>query len=119
MRIELLIVAAAAAIALAAPQGALAQEDKAPKDKPNQEQTFKGKVEAVDASAKTLTVGATVLYVNDSTKITKDGAAIKLSEIQKGDQVHGKSRLSFDGKAEALTVMVGAAQPDKDKEKRY
>lgn len=69
--------------------------------------TFHGKVEAVDATAKTLTVGGNVLYVSDITKLTKEGKAIKLSDIAVGEEVHGTTHQTLDGKTEAVTVKIG------------
>jgi hypothetical protein len=70
-------------------------------------QKFHGKVEAVDAAAKTLTVGGKLIYTTDTTLITKEGKAIKLDKINVGDEVHGTTRQNSEGKVEALTVTVG------------
>jgi hypothetical protein len=67
---------------------------------------FNGKVEAVDAKAKTLTVGGVAILVTDTTKLTKKGKPITLADIKVGDHVIGKSSKNADGKAEALLVMV-------------
>jgi len=116
-KVSLLIVSTIATIGLATPQWIVAQQEKVPQEKPNQEQTFKGKVEAVDPSAKTLTVGGQLIYLTDATKISKDGRAIMLTDVRVDDQVHGTSRLTFDGKTEAITVMVGPSYKDRGKEK--
>ena len=70
-------------------------------------QTFHGTVDAVDTAAKTMTVGGQVIYIADTTRITKQGKAIQLSEIAASDVVHGTTHMTFDGKTEALSVMVG------------
>lgn len=67
---------------------------------------FNGKVEAVDAKAKTLTVGGAAILVTDATKLTKKGKPITLADIKVGDHVIGKSNKNADGKAEAILVMV-------------
>jgi hypothetical protein len=67
---------------------------------------FNGKVEAVDAKAKTLTVGGAVILVTDATKITKLGKTITLADIKVGNHVIGMSKKNADGKAEAILVMV-------------
>jgi len=77
-------------------------------------QPFRGKVEALDASASTLTVGGKVIYVAADTKITKTGKTITLGDIAVGDDVHGMTRQTFDGKTEALTVNVGPQKDDKN-----
>ena len=82
--------------------GLLAAKDKAEKGEP-----FKGKVEAVDAEAKTLTVDAVVMTVTDTTKITKTGKEIKLADIKVGDQVHGKAHKTAEGKTTAIKIEVG------------
>jgi len=82
--------------------------------------TFKGKVEAVDAKAKTFTVGGNLIYVSDTTtKLTKDGKAIKLEDIMAGDQVSGTTHQTFDGKTEALTVKVGEKEEAGKSERKY
>jgi len=77
-------------------------------EKPEKAQKpFDGKVEAIDIAAKTFTVGGNLVYTSDKTKMTKGGKAIKLSEIAVGDEVHGTTHQTYDGKTEALTVKVG------------
>jgi len=68
----------------------------------------------MDATARTLRVDGKMIYTTDSTKITKAGKSIKLAEIVVGDEVHGTTKQTFDGKTEALTVKVGKekAEPD-------
>jgi hypothetical protein len=75
-------------------------------------QTFHGNVDAVDTAAKTLTVGGQVIYVAESTKISKQGKMIQLSEIQAGERVNGTARMTFDGKTEALTILVASANKE-------
>jgi hypothetical protein len=97
----------------------LAQEKSPPapgQQKPEKEsQKFKGKVDSVDATAKTLTVDGKLIYMSDTTKITKSGKAIKLAQIMAGDEVHGTTKQTFDGKAEALIVKVGKEKDETDK----
>jgi hypothetical protein len=77
-------------------------------------QPFRGKVEALDASLSTFTVGGKVIYVAPDTKITKAGKTITLGDIAVGDEVHGMTRQTFDGKTEALTVTVAPQKDDKN-----
>jgi hypothetical protein len=95
-------------LALAGPATGQQQE------KPEKTKAFNGKVEAIDASAKTLTVGGNAIYIADATKLTKNDKAITLNQIVVGDEVHGTARQTFDGKTEAITVKVG---PMKEKGK--
>ncbi|HEU5070443.1 MAG TPA: DUF5666 domain-containing protein [Verrucomicrobiae bacterium] len=67
---------------------------------------FRGKVEAVDTTANTLTVGGKAYSISANTKLTKTGKTITLGEIAVGDQVHGLAKLTADGKSAATMVMV-------------
>jgi hypothetical protein len=69
-------------------------------------QTIHGNVDAVDTSANTLTVGGQVIYVATSTKLSKQGKTIQLTDILVGEKVNGTVRMTFDGKLEALTILV-------------
>lgn len=89
------------AMAINSPQPSLLEE-KADKGKP-----FKGKIEAVDAAAKTFTVDGKAILVSDATKLKKEGKEITLAELKVGDQVHGKTRQNSEGKLEAIHVEVG------------
>lgn len=91
------------ALANAASQPSLLQE----KGKPEKGEPFNGKVEAVNAEAKTLTVGGAAILVTDTTKLTKLGKPITLADIKVGDHVHGKTSKNAEGKAEALNITVG------------
>ncbi len=98
-------------------------EDKKP-DQPkpaNKKETsgffpFVGVVKAVDVAKKTITLpGAKgkpdrVFHVIDTTKLQNDGKAIKLEDIQPGQQVGGRAKQSPEGKNEASTVNI---QPKK------
>jgi hypothetical protein len=89
-----------------------AEEEKPEKAK----KPFDGKVEAVDATQKTLTVGGNVLYIAATTKLTKNDKAITLGDIAVGDEVHGTTHQTYDGKTEALTVKVGPKPKEKGEE---
>ena len=97
--------------ALAGP-AAGAEEEKPEKAK----KPFEGKVEAVDATQKTLTVGGNVLYISATTKLTKNDKAITLGDIAVGEEVHGTTHQTYDGKTEALTVKVGPKPKEKGEE---
>ena len=89
-----------------------AEEEKPEKAK----KPFEGKVEAVDATQKTITVGGNVLYISATTKLTKNDKAITLGDIAVGDEVHGTTHETYDGKTEALTVKVGPKGKEKGEE---
>jgi hypothetical protein len=98
-----------ATIAVAAPVLAGTAPRPLPVEKPETAERatpFRGKVDAVDATAQTLTVEGKVIYVTASTKLTKVGKPIVLSDIAVGDQVHGVGHLQPDGKTEASLVVV-------------
>ena len=88
------------------PQEAANKSDKA--------NPFRGKVGAVDANANTLTVDGKLIYASANTKITKGDKAIKLADIQTGDEVSGTSHQTSDGKTEADTVVVSAKETGKE-----
>ena len=90
-----------------------AQEEKPQKSKP-----FDGKVEAVDATQKTMTVGGNVIYISAVTKLTKNDKAITLGDIAVGDEVHGTTHQTYDAKTEALTVKVGPKPKEKGEEEK-
>jgi len=99
--------AAATAVGLMAPAGAIAVSHSGQlQENVEQSEPFKGKVEAVDIKAKTLTVAGAVILVSDSTKLTKKGNSIELKDIKAGDHVRGKTRKNADGKTEAINVAV-------------
>ena len=107
-KVGLIVIGAILAIGLATPAVAAPEDGGQPSEKVEKGQPFNGKLEAVDATAKTFTVGTSIIYVTDATKLTKEGKAIKLADLKVGDEVHGTSRVTFDGKTEAITVKAGA-----------
>ena len=75
---------------------------------------FRGKISAVDQSAKTFTVGPMIkgweslaLKVTDSTKIMKAGAPGTMSDIVENEQARGTYLQRADGTLEAKTVRIG------------
>jgi ribosomal protein S1 len=109
---------AIAAIGLVIPAFALPEPPpvQQQQERPEKAQPFHGKVDSVDNAARTLTVDGKLIYTSDSTKFTKDGKAIKLNQIMAGDEVHGTTRQTYDGKTEAVTVNVGPKPKEKEKE---
>ncbi|HWY31692.1 MAG TPA: DUF5666 domain-containing protein [Candidatus Acidoferrum sp.] len=70
---------------------------------------FHGKVDAVDASAQTLTVGTLTISITSKTKIsnTASGEPAMLSDITVGEFVSGAYKKSKDGTLQATTIHIG------------
>lgn len=80
--------------------------------KPARASRFFGKLAAVDATAKTITVDnktekGRVFGITADTKITKDGKPATLSDGVVGDDVGGSYATAADGKMVAKTVRFG------------
>ncbi len=69
---------------------------------------FHGKVAAVDAAAKTFTVGKRTFTVTDATQITKEGAAATMSDLVVGEKASGSYWKKEGGMPEAKSVKIGA-----------
>jgi hypothetical protein len=80
---------------------------------------FRGKVTAVDQSAKTFTVGekqgSRVLKVTENTTITKAGAAATMADLVENEQARGTCFKQADGTFEAKTVKIGPKAPGEKK----
>ena len=118
-----LVVAAVAgtpAITRAEDKPAAAPEAKAQQEKKKEGEPFKGKITAVDKTAKTITVeskkgSGVVVTVTEATKISKDTGAATFDDLVVGEQVRGHARKSGD-KLEALVVRLGVkAEGEKPK----
>jgi carbohydrate-binding DOMON domain-containing protein len=72
---------------------------------------FRGKISAVDQSAKTFTVGgkegSRVFKVTETTTITKTGTAATMTDIVENEQARGTYLKQADGTLEAKTVKLG------------
>jgi hypothetical protein len=79
---------------------------------------FRGKLAAVDKTAKTITVGKSVYQITSETKITKDGKPALLEDGVVGDPVTGFSKPADDGKMVATTVKFGGKGDTKGGEKK-
>ena len=78
---------------------------------------FTGKITAVDAAAKTVTLSgekARVLNVTSETRITKDGQPATFADAKVGEEVAGAYR-EMDGKLNAVSLRVGPAPAKKKK----
>ena len=113
-----------AAALVAMPVLSRAQDSNAPaspnqtapaKPKKHNNPPFHGKLGAVDANAKTLTVGTLMLQVTPDTKITKNGQPATLSDGVVGQPISGSYKKTDDGKLNAVTVHFGAKGGEKQK----
>jgi hypothetical protein len=71
----------------------------------NNETRIEGRVNAVNATAGTITIGATTVQTNPSTKIERNGVRVPLSSIQVGDR--GQARIPAGASAASKVESVG------------
>ena len=74
---------------------------------------FHGKLKAVDANAKTLTVGNRTFQITEDTKIFSKDAPATLSDGVVGEPVRGAYKKTEAGLLEAVTVHFGAKAGEK------
>ena len=123
-KLPFLIAILVAVVALCAPSSSWAKEKKtaepaasaspeasAPMKKPRAI-PYHGKIAAVDAEAKTFTVGKRTFKLMEETKMTKAGADATMSDITVGEAVSGSYWKKEDGSLEAKTVKLGAKSAD-------
>jgi hypothetical protein len=103
----LLSLATVVALSMAPLSRAFADQTLQQEEKQQKKQPFHGKVDALDPTVQTLTVGGKVIYISAKTQLSRGGQSIQLTDIKVGDDVHGQTQMTFDGKTEALTVKVG------------
>jgi hypothetical protein len=75
---------------------------------------FRGKIAAVDKSAKTIKVGERTFHVTSDTRIVKAGKPATLDDATVGEDVGGAYRESEDKKMNLVSLRVGA-RPDAPK----
>ncbi len=87
---------------------------------------FRGKIEALDKTAMTVTLAgkekSRVIHVTSSTRFMKDGKPAIFGDLAIGDAAVGQVRKTEDGKEEAMVMRVGEkpaaeAKPEKKKKK--
>jgi hypothetical protein len=81
---------------------------------------MKGKIDAVDGSAKTITVGTRTFAVTSTTKIMKEGQPAVFADAKVGEEVGGAYKTAADGKLELTSLRIGpkpaaADKPPKEK----
>jgi hypothetical protein len=77
---------------------------------------FRGKIAAVDKSAKTIKVGERTFHVTSDTRIVKAGKPATLDDATVGEDVGGAYRESEDKKMNLVSLRIGARPeaPKKD-----
>lgn len=93
--------------AKAAAKGAKDKADKAMA--PAKALPFYGEVAAVDAAAKTVTIGENVYQVTDATQIHNADKPAKFEDVQVGKKIGGNYKTA-DGKKEIVKLNVGVKQ---------
>ena len=81
---------------------------------------FRGKIAAVDKSAKTIKVGDRTFHVTSDTRIIKAGKPSTLDEVKVDEEVGGAYREGEDKKMNLVTLRVGPRPeaPKKDAPKQ-
>jgi hypothetical protein len=68
---------------------------------------FRGKIDAVDKTAKTIKVGERTFQVTSTTRIMKAGKPATLDDATVGEEVGGQYKKTEDGKLELVTLRIG------------
>ena len=68
---------------------------------------YHGKIGAVDAAAKTFTVGSRTFRITSETTITKSGSPAGINDIVVGEEVRGSYWKHDDGSLDARSVKLG------------
>lgn len=79
---------------------------------------FRGKVGAINKTAKTVTVGERVFHITADTRIIKGGKPAKLEDGVIGDEIGGSYRKAQDGKLVAAMVRFGPVPEGATKAKK-
>jgi hypothetical protein len=84
---------------------------------------FRGKIDAVDKTAKTIKVGERTFQVTSSTIIKKLGKPATFDDAKVGEEVRGQFKKTEDGKLELLSLYIGPkpekeAKPEKTTEEK-
>ena len=68
---------------------------------------FHGKIETIDQTAKTITIGKETIQITSETKISKAGKPATLTDAAVGDEVAGSYRKDAEGKLNASMLRIG------------
>jgi hypothetical protein len=88
-----------------------ATKEAAPKAK-NDRAPFKGKIDAVDQTAKTIKVGERTFCVTSTTKISKGGQPATFADATVGEEVGGQYKTGTGDKLDLISLRIGP-RPDK------
>jgi hypothetical protein len=72
---------------------------------------FRGKLKAIDNTAKTISVGNEMIQITSETMITKAGKPATLEDGVVGDDVAGACRKDAEGKVNAVSLRFGPKVP--------
>lgn len=86
-------------------KGAAAKADPAAKKQGSL--PFRGKIGAVDKTAKTITVGERTFQITSQTRIMKAGKPATLDDAAVGEEIGGSYKKADDGKLIAQTIRIG------------
>jgi hypothetical protein len=122
---KITLAAILAAVVLGLPLSASAQDMKPKKNetasKPSAKTTpFNGKLEAIDKTAKTVTLAGKTketFSITSETKIMKDGKPATFDDATPGETIHGSYKKTEDGKMVAVTLNFGKATSSNAKSK--
>lgn len=84
----------------------VAAQKSAPAAKKHRHLPFHGKIAKVDMTAKTVTVGHTVLHVSSQTRITQNGKPATASDLAVGEKISGSYVKDEDGTHNALLIHI-------------
>jgi hypothetical protein len=97
---------------------AVEKKDTAKAEKKQTSGPFKGKLAALDQSAKTITVGKRTFHITSDTKVFKDGKPAMLSEGVVNEEVSGGFKTAEDGRLVATKVTFGPVAGGKSAERK-
>ena len=84
-----------------------AAEKKANAEKKTAPHPFHGKLNGIDKTAKTISIGKSTYYITAETKIQKGGKAATLEDGVVGEQVGGYVKPGADGRMMASSITFG------------
>ncbi len=125
MKLSFIKTIAVCALAAVAMTSVVRAEDKAKPEatqegKKDRPVGFYGKINSIDMSAKSISIGKDkkrTIYITDKTKITRDGKPAMLDAAKVGDDVGGSYR-EVGGKMEAGSLRIGPKVEGETKPKK-
>lgn len=83
----------------------------APAKERKQRVPFRGKIDSVDKTAKTLKVGERTFQITSTTKFLKAGKPAVFADVTVGEEVGGTYVKAADGKLELQSLRIGPKAP--------